>query len=152
MKIFKPNHKIGWSVLELLVVVAIVVILAVIITATISVARQKSKDIKCKSNLRQIGVYIQVDRENTGKYPDFTSEEFFEEYKNKVSGVAICPRDNERLKANGVSYRYNENYRKKIIGKIVSKGMGERYLVKDKEAWHDGRRNVLEEDLTVITY
>jgi type II secretory pathway pseudopilin PulG len=52
----------GWTLIELLVVVGIIVLLCGIIYASFGPARAKSRQAMCESNLRQIGVALQMYR------------------------------------------------------------------------------------------
>ena len=62
--------RIAFSLIELLVVVGIISILAALLMPAVSSAKGKANDIKCISNLRQIGIALCIYAdENQGKLP-----------------------------------------------------------------------------------
>ncbi|MGE9292045.1 MAG: prepilin-type N-terminal cleavage/methylation domain-containing protein [Puniceicoccales bacterium] len=110
----------GFSLIELLAVMAVVAILACILHATLTGARATARQAKCASNLRQIGTGMMLFcQSNSGQFPKTTHDSRRSEswvytlapYIQNVDEVRICPGDpraDDRLEAELSSYVMNE--------------------------------------------
>jgi prepilin-type N-terminal cleavage/methylation domain-containing protein/prepilin-type processing-associated H-X9-DG protein len=63
------NNRNGFTLIELLVVIAIIALLAVILLPTLARAKASAKSASCKSNLRQLGIGLEMYVTEYGKYP-----------------------------------------------------------------------------------
>jgi len=148
--------KKGYTLVEILVVVAIIAALAAISIPAISAVRNKAERVSCYSNLKGIGVALEAYLgDNNGKFPvanlgretkgadEAVIEVILASY---VSGPEVfqCPSDDELFHESGSSYFWNESQSGKTRTTLSFLGAGENLasvpLVFDKEAFH-GKRN-----------
>lgn len=76
--IFSKNRKSGFTLMELLIVIAIIGLLSSIILASLSVARRKGRDVKRISDLRQIRNALEIFYDNYGRYPITAGHAFWD--------------------------------------------------------------------------
>ena len=65
------ERKNGFTLVELLVVIAIIAMLVVLLLPAINAAREAARKATCKSNLRQIGVALNGYHAARQKFPPF---------------------------------------------------------------------------------
>ena len=65
----------GFTLIEMLVVIAIIVVLAGLALPAIMKARESSRTVGCLSNLRQLGIAINGYRDANGYYPPYRVED-----------------------------------------------------------------------------
>jgi len=105
MPAFNPSSRRygGFTLIELLVVIAIIATLAGLLIPAVTMITSKSKDVKCKNNLRQLGIALMVyrdDRDDT--FPGRMSEMFSFKSSLSLAGLEgkllVCPRDSSKGK------------------------------------------------------
>jgi len=115
----QKGQQSGFTMVELLVVIAILAVLAVVGTIAMQSALLRAKESRCASNLRNIGVALYLyANENGGSFPETSHTQTLdkawiatlEPYLGDYDETRICPADpkaKQRIAAGGTSYLLN---------------------------------------------
>ena len=113
----RESHRRAFTLIELLVVIAIISLLAALLFPVFGAARASARRTVCISNLRQLGLALQMYRQDNAELPPHLST--INDSYVKDPRMFVCPSDalrglyagNDRLEgdkylATGVSYDY----------------------------------------------
>lgn len=89
MKAMQQPEKSGFTLIELLVVIAIIGILASVVLASLSQARNKAKDAKRISDMKQIQTALELYYNDNGRYPPPVSGNGSWEESNEDNGAFL---------------------------------------------------------------
>ena len=100
----------GFTLIELLVVIAIIAILAAILFPVFARAREKARQASCTSNLKQIGLAVNMYATDFDGYLPFGGKYDLDDVLpayTKNTQIFRCPSDRDNVFAtNGTSYNY----------------------------------------------
>ncbi len=148
----------GFTLIELLVVISIIGVLAALLMPVFSNVRAAGYTTKCLSQLKQIGLALQMyTDENNGRLPFLQNrastnnaqpalDTVLLSYVSGQSALFACPADRERLYVStGTSYFWNFTVNTQYIANLFSIVGGSEVtripLVCDKEGFHPNLRD-----------
>jgi prepilin-type N-terminal cleavage/methylation domain-containing protein/prepilin-type processing-associated H-X9-DG protein len=141
----------GFTLIELLVVIAIIAILAAILFPVFARAREQARKASCVSNLRQLGLALQMYcQDNEGILPSMAARpsespglpvmtDVLDPYvKNRA--LFRCPSDHEYWKAEQSSYGWVELFNSLPLDnpRFLTQDLTDLPCMLDAEYWHGG--------------
>lgn len=88
------NSQRGFTLIELLVVVSIIALLIAILLPALSRARATAEGIACQSNMRQVGILVQIYLDAFDEYPPTTNKAgtvFSNQWKGRLADYGGLP-------------------------------------------------------------
>jgi prepilin-type N-terminal cleavage/methylation domain-containing protein len=161
-------RKGAFTLIELIVTLAVIGILAGFLMPVLGVAKRKAESARCVSNLRQAGIAVRLFADdNEGRLPraralggfgantggEFPAiEEVLAPYLGGSREVFRCPADKEgKVEEDRESYEWNSSLNGRILHRIGQDRPEEdavrTFLLRDREGWHPrGKRNAVFSD------
>ena len=95
MPVFRTGVRTGFTLVELLVVIAIIAILAALLLPALSRAKAKARDAACKNNLRQLELAVSLHVMDQGYYPTYNVDPIVD-LENRFWHEALRPYTRDR--------------------------------------------------------
>ncbi|MES2439797.1 MAG: type II secretion system protein [Verrucomicrobiota bacterium] len=154
----------GFTLIEMLVVVAIIATLVGIGYPLFRSVTEKSKEASCLTNLRSLGVALQTYlQEHNDKMPELVQGRASKADEAPVLEIVLlpylespdafqCPADKKEFPKSGSSYFWNSTQSGRHFSQLALFGIKDRPdkvpLIYDKEAWHPNKVNFLYADMS----
>lgn len=165
-----PNSHSAFTLLELLVVIAVISVLAGLLVPALISAKAKVRSVHCKNNLKQLGIAMRIYADdNSERYPRIKDSAGTVEREKSPENSAVrkllepfldeglvflCKSDSsDSFYQGGSSYKWNSDLNGKLVdggSHLASKST--RVLLFDSVARHSGARNAVFEDGSITRY
>lgn len=158
------NRSRGFTLVEMLVVLAII---GTLVGIGIPISRSvtaKSRQTVCLGNLRALGTALQgYLQDHNDQMPDLETARASKDEDKPVIEVVLlpytgatdvfhCPADHQSFEKTGSSYLWNTTQNGRNLSKLSFFGLKDQPektpLIADKEAWHPGGTNFLYADMS----
>jgi prepilin-type N-terminal cleavage/methylation domain-containing protein len=131
----------GFTLIEMLVVIAIIAILAGILLPVFSTVRERGRQATCKANLSQLALAEEMYRQNNGNERPIWLSQLYPAYVS-AEKVFICASDTTRGAEGGMPDRFSSDYGAQQFGETDDNADGDANIAKHWTAQPDAAKNV----------